>query len=634
MVAKLIAIDGPEKGLELILEKGTEWIIGRDPKECDFVLDDPKVSRKHAKIYIENGQYWIKNLSRTNSIVIKEEALKGEKELNFNETIKIGESHFRFSEIKGSSKEKSSDYDQLFEDLDEPPVSIAPSSQSEDKPSSEKEEDNYYDTIFQDVGDDDTYGDLSESYVASERFILKVLSGPNAGAEFALQKGRSFIIGTDVTGCDVIFNDLSVSRHHARLSITEEEEIIIEDLNSRNGVLVDDELAKGQRVITPKNTITLGTTTFIVVDRESGEDTVVTKIPYLEKEEVEEEPVEEEVKEVVEVKKSLFKGLVTESTFILTGVLIAAILILGTGAIFLFRTAPVEKFHKDYTRNISQALGEEFPDIKFTYNSSNGEIFVVGHVLSSTQREELMYKLNNLNYITNIIDDVVVDEYVTQEMNLILARNPNWQGINVQAPKPGQFVVVGYLPTRDDNAELVDYMNVQFPYIDRLTNYVVVEEDLYQEIASKLYNYGFYNASLELNNGEVTLGGYVNQSYEKAFSRAVVDIGKIIGVRKVNNFVIYVEKKKNTSLGKKIHDFWGDPSIANLTNYLGLRKPPTLTYVVTGYAEQGKQVKAVEINGKILTEGDFLDGMKVIGFQDEFVFLEKNGLKYKIECIK
>lgn len=627
-IAKLVAIDGPDKGLELILEKGELWIIGRDPKECDFVLDDPKVSRKHAQIRKEGDQYYIKNLSRTNPILFKEEPLKGEEALTFNQTLKIGQSNFRFSEIKAAKERHASDYDQLFEDLDEPPIALPPISE---KPTSKKREvhdEDHYDTIFQDVGDEDTYGDLSESYVADERFILKVLSGPNSGAEFAMQKGRSYIIGTDVTGCDIIFNDLSVSRHHARISITNDDEIVIEDLGSRNGVIVDEERLLTQKIITPKNMIALGTTTFIVVDREASEETIVTKLTHFEEEEpIVEETVEEKV-EVIPVKKGLLRGVISESTFVLTGILIAAILILGTGALMLFKTSPVEKFHKDYTKNIQTILGNDFPDIKFTYNTGNGELFVVGHVVNSTQREELMYKLNNLSFITQIKDDIVVDEYVDQEMNLILSRNPNWLGISIHSPNPGQFVISGYLPTRDSYAILSDYMNVQFPYVDRLTNYVVVEEDLYQDIVSKLHNYGFYNVQVEITNGEVVLAGYVNQIYEKAFQKVENEISKIMGVRKINNYVVLVGKKSTPK------DVSGDPSIVNLTNYLGLTNPPNMTYTITGYAEQQDQIRAVEINGQILTKGDYIDGMKVIGFDCDYVYLEKNDLKYKIECIK
>ena len=51
---RLIATLGPLKGQTLNLEEKTEWIIGRDPDQCNFVLHDTAVSRKHAKIHKTN----------------------------------------------------------------------------------------------------------------------------------------------------------------------------------------------------------------------------------------------------------------------------------------------------------------------------------------------------------------------------------------------------------------------------------------------------------------------------------------------------------------------------------------------------------------------------------------------------
>ncbi len=629
MVAKLVALDGPEKGLELILEKGQKWVIGRDPQSCDFLLEDPKVSREHAQIRFENDHYYIKNLSKTNPVLIDNEPVKRERKLSFDMSLKIGESHFKLVNISFKKKGASSDYDQIFDDLDEPAISIHP---LKEEPKESPIEDGNYDTIFQDLGDEGTYGDLSEGYVSSERFILKVLSGPNTGAEFSMQKGRSYIIGTDVTGADIIFNDLSVSRHHARISITDEEEILVEDLDSRNGVAVDGEQITGQKLVSSKNLVSLGTTTFLIVDREAGEETIVT--PRATKKPPEEKPTEPEpFEEVLGAKKQhSLKSMITESSFIITGVLIAVILVLGSGAVLLFKTSPVEFPHKDYTKSIQGVLGSEFPDVKFTFTSGVGSLFLVGHVLTTTERDELIYKLDNLSYISQIDNNVVVDEYVSQEMNLILALNPEWQGISVHAPEPGQFVMSGYLPTREDNAELVDYMNLQFPYIDRLTNYVIIEENLYQDVISKLQNYGFYNVSVDLSNGAVTLSGYVNCSFESAFEGVVKDISRIMGVRSVNNYVVIVGKSQSNS-GASQEPLTKDPSIVNLTNYVDKQASISASYTISGFAAQGDQGRAAEVNGQILTVGSYLDGMRVIAIEDDFVFLEKNGLKYKVEYL-
>jgi pSer/pThr/pTyr-binding forkhead associated (FHA) protein len=60
---------------------------------------------------------------------------------------------------------------------------------------------------------------------------------------FALQNGEN-LIGRD-PGVDVFLDHPSVSRHHARISITAGR-VVLEDLNSRNGTCVD-----GRRITSP-----------------------------------------------------------------------------------------------------------------------------------------------------------------------------------------------------------------------------------------------------------------------------------------------------------------------------------------------------------------------------------------------
>ena len=738
MTAKFIAIDGPEKGREFTFEDGKEWVIGRDSNTCQFVLTDSTVSREHARIREESGNYFILNLSETNPIRIGDEEVTEEKRLYYEDRVKIGDSWFRFSEPKVPVEDtKSSEYDGFFEDTDLPDDLVpgvsssggiegdeappledqdnAPHSKDEDKtqdsekeePTSKKQdkplhnededktrhsededktrhsededktqhsekeeppskkkdeeskkEDPRYDTIFEDLGDQDTFNDLSEKYMGSERFILKVLAGPNAGAEFAMQKGRSYIIGTDVTGADIIFNDLSVSRHHARLNLTDEAEVLIEDLNSRNGVIVDGQQIDGQHSILSKNMVTLGTTTFVIIDRERGEETYITERPIVEaKEDTKEEASKQTEKETSKVKRRMIK----ESTFILTGILAAVIIVVGVGAVTLFKSSPVEHYPKlDFTKEIQMALGTQYPDVKYTYNPSNGTLFLVGHVLTTVDKEELLYTLNTLAFIAQTEDNVVVDDAVGQEMNLILSRYPTWRSVSIHSPQPGRFVMSGYLPTREEGAELEDFVNVQFPYVDRLTNYVIIEEDLNQDIISKLHNYGFYSVQVELANGEVSLTGYVNSAYGQAFEKTIREISRIVGVRNVNNYVVIVgqtekvggaipnlpypsegspgsigqegEPEQSAAAVKGQFGSWlQDSSVVNLTDQQDQTMDITHMYTVSGYADQGAVGRAVVIKGRILTVGDYLNGMRILAIFEEYVFLEKNGLKYKIE---
>ncbi len=80
------------------IEKG-EYIIGRSA-ECDFVLDGKEVSRRHARIFYEDGNFKIEDLKSTNGTY-----LNGKKiditDLHHGDEIKIGDFTIIFDEGKG-----------------------------------------------------------------------------------------------------------------------------------------------------------------------------------------------------------------------------------------------------------------------------------------------------------------------------------------------------------------------------------------------------------------------------------------------------------------------------------------------------------------------------------------------------
>jgi len=55
----------------LVLNGQQAVTIGRHPN-CDIVLGDPYVSRRHAEIIYKNDTYYIHNLSRTNPLLFNE----------------------------------------------------------------------------------------------------------------------------------------------------------------------------------------------------------------------------------------------------------------------------------------------------------------------------------------------------------------------------------------------------------------------------------------------------------------------------------------------------------------------------------------------------------------------------------
>ncbi|MBS0655543.1 MAG: FHA domain-containing protein, partial [Verrucomicrobia bacterium] len=140
-------------------------------------------------------------------------------------------------------------------------------------------DDNRFDSLFDDEDETQELAHVDFDLLdTTGRWFLKVLSGPNTGAEFSMQSGTSYLVGTDSATCDIVFQDLSVSRQHARISIDSHDRVAIEDLNSRNGTFVDGEKLLGRKAVISNALVSMGTTTFMLIDREGERQTIVSPI--------------------------------------------------------------------------------------------------------------------------------------------------------------------------------------------------------------------------------------------------------------------------------------------------------------------------------------------------------------------
>jgi len=74
--------------------------LGRGP-DCDIVLNVSSVSRHHARIFLEGGHYWVKDLESGNGTVVNGERVKLQM-LNDGDTITLGQAQavFHASEAK------------------------------------------------------------------------------------------------------------------------------------------------------------------------------------------------------------------------------------------------------------------------------------------------------------------------------------------------------------------------------------------------------------------------------------------------------------------------------------------------------------------------------------------------------
>ena len=627
MPAHFIVEEGPLTGLILNLDEGEEWIVGRDPNEVDFVVDDSKASRKHARITQTAEGFFIENLSRSNPTLVNDALIKERTLLSDGDTIQVGGTVFRFSKeaaanqgapskrSKKKKKEKGG-YEDIFGDLETPelPPEPEPLEEIAEEKASELDEisapqaekaiaQTAYDTIFEDAGSEEP---LPFNLMAETPLVLKVIGGPNAGAEIGLEKGRSYTIGKDPNSSDIVFQDLSVSRNHARLTVTSEGILELEDLQSKNGTIINNNPITEKVLVTAQDTVAMGTTIFMIIDREAAQETIYApKMPVYETP----EPVEAILQEVLPEEKTEEKDWksikIPGKHLIFAGSIVVIFLIMFLSFFSLFKAEHIEVAVKAPHEHIDEAL-TKFSGVQYSFNPASGKLFLAGHVLSAVDYQELSYNLSQIPAIMSTDDNVVIDEYVWKTMSDVLTSNALWRGVNIVSPEPGQFVVHGYVQTLDQSALLAEYLNVNFPYPDRLVNKVVVEDTLNVQIQSLLQSKGFSAVAFQLSVGDLILLGRYNEQQDVEYKDLLSSFNKLEGVHSVKNFAV-------ASL----------PSQASIDL--------TQQYKVTGSSLHDHQGYSAIVNGRIFTLGDALDGMKITAIESNSILLEKDGLKYKID---
>lgn len=629
MAGKLVAEEGPLRELVLSFEEGSQWIIGRDPDASQLLVEDAAVSRSHLLCRKTPEGIVVENLSTTNPVYVNDELLTESRLLNHGDTIKIGNTTFRFYNETVA---------ELFEDIPakEPtignimttPHEETPKAGDEHVPSEEQVlEEKPRDTIFE---EEEKAAEMEGREIANinfellepGRWLLKVINGPNSGAEFSMQTGNNYVIGTDPNSCDIVFYDNSVSRQHARITVNEEDNLSIEDLKSRNGTMVDGALIETRLALTPQSVVAMGTTSFVVYDREGEMQTIIAPlmpsiVKVLQKEEPQkvtaEPPAALTAEAAIPAQPTPVPPVPEKApthapgTFILVGILIGLFAIIGYGISTLFQQTPVViEQPVDTEKALNEALGP-FPAVKYSYNKATGRLLLVGHVLTSADRSQLLYNLQGLRFIKDIDDSgVIIDEYVWREANQLLASNSKWQGITVHSPEAGHFVLLGYLQTRQEAEQVWEYMTRNFPYLDLLENRLVIEEDILSSVTTSLREKGLNNVSVQITGGELTLTGTLPAGKAPVLEEIISKLKEMTGIRVVKNFVTETAHQE---------------SIINISD----------KYLVTGSSRSDGGNLNVIINGRILSQGDILDGMTITEIQSNYVMLEKDGVRYRID---
>jgi type III secretion system YscD/HrpQ family protein len=664
MAKYLIAEEGLLKGLLFILEDKEEYKIGRDPDLVDFVLEDPSCSREHALIFKEDGEFFITDLSHTNPTSINGNALTDAYLMKEGDRVQIGKTIFKYSsnkpekeevipeekvpdeyspiieskpgdetifegakeEVKEEKKEGQLEETKLNLEEEQPKEEEQPQLTTEEEKRDQEQEEkkespeekniesiattpegkepDSYDTIFE----EETSEEHPFNIVTENSLILKVISGSNAGAEFGMDRGKSYILGKDPSSCNIVFNDLSVSKEHAKITVEEDGSCYIEDLDSRNGVIVNSKKIDKKRQITSKDIIALGSTIFVVIDPLEAQETLYA--PLAGAYEVTTEAVAEKEAPGEEEKATDWRKLIIpKNHLIIASSFILVLFVIFLTFFSLFRSEKIEIAPKDPVKEIKKAL-EKFPGVQFSFNPAGGNLFLIGHVLTAIDQQELTYNINAIPFIDNIENNIIIDEYVWKNTNDLLSSNPLWRSVNVHSYTPGLFVASGYVQSPQQMEALANYLKTNFPYVDKLQNKVVIEDVLKTEIEGMIISRGLSAISYELASGELILAGRYAMDDEKSYQKLLDELKKLDGIRSIKNAAI-----KTT------------PDMARIDL--------TGKYKISGIVTSDhNKIISVVANSRLINLNGFLDGMKVTEIKPNTIYLEKDGLKYKIDYIR
>jgi hypothetical protein len=103
--------------------------------------------------------------------------------------------------------------------------------------------------------------------------FLRVVRGATTGAEIRVESEE--FLGREVDGAGYLGESPELSRRHARLSRASDGGLMIEDLGSLNGTVVNGERQERARRLAPGDSVKLGDVLLVVVDAQgrSGQPT-------------------------------------------------------------------------------------------------------------------------------------------------------------------------------------------------------------------------------------------------------------------------------------------------------------------------------------------------------------------------
>ncbi len=201
--------------------------IGRD-EHNDIQIPLSTMSRSHCRLFLENGEWFLEDLGSTHGTKLNGVVMspKNQHLIRSGDRIDLINFHIDFSSDVKSEPEN-------------PQEAVR--------------------DIVREALVQKGYEDIP---------FLRVMNGPAVGSEFKIHANYTEVTIGRSPDCDFHVNDVNISRHHAKVH-RNWDDIEIEDLGSKNGVLLNGQQLSGRRVLRDADEITLGAVRILYIDPNS-----------------------------------------------------------------------------------------------------------------------------------------------------------------------------------------------------------------------------------------------------------------------------------------------------------------------------------------------------------------------------
>ncbi len=217
--------------------------LGRD-KNNDVQLPLSTISRHHAVILREDKEWFVQDLRSTHGTLYNGEPLLsgGKRVLKNQDVLQIV--HYQIT-VDLSDEASQSDFP------DEQTSVVAKKMMQEA---------------------------LSELASGDDIPYLRVMNGPQEGKKVELGQSVSELVIGRSDKCDLQLDDVNISRRHARIQ-QEWGEIFLEDMGSKNGVVVNGERIEARTALKDKDEISLGAIRLTFIDPDASMVQRLSNVP-------------------------------------------------------------------------------------------------------------------------------------------------------------------------------------------------------------------------------------------------------------------------------------------------------------------------------------------------------------------